>query len=47
MRVLAKTLIAKDNHPSPYGGVASFNDLAGGWPVAEESLHRPANITAP
>ena len=28
-------------------GVASFNDLAGGWPVAEKSLHRPANITVP
>ena len=47
MRVLAKNLIVKDNHPSPYRGVASFNDLAGGWPVAEKSLHRLANITAP
>jgi len=47
MRVLAKTLIAKDNHPSPYRVIASFNDLAGSWPVAEKSLHRPKNITAP
>jgi hypothetical protein len=46
MRV-AKTLIAQDHHPSPYRGIANFNDLAGSWPVAEKSLHRQENITAP
>jgi hypothetical protein len=45
MRVLAKTFIVKDNHASPYRGVASLNDLAGGWPVAEKPLHRRENIT--
>ena len=40
MRVLAKILIARDRHLSPYRGIASFNDLAGRWPVAEKSLHR-------
>jgi len=47
MPVLAKTLIANDNHSSPYRGIASFNDLAGSWPVAEKSFNRPKNITAP
>jgi hypothetical protein len=41
MRVLAQTLIAKDNHPPPYRGIASFNDLAGRWRVAEKARRRP------